>query len=46
VNNNSNELEESNFDLCGWILIIGSYILVVITFPITIFFCIHVGEDD
>ncbi len=42
MNNDSNE---NNFDICGQILIICSYILVVITFPITAFFCIKVCED-
>jgi hypothetical protein len=42
----SNETEESSFGACGWILIVCSYILVVITFPITAFFCINVSEDE
>ena len=33
---------DGDFDICGWILIICSYILVIITFPIAAFFCINV----
>ncbi len=31
------------FDTCGWILIVLSYILVAITFPLAAFYCIHVS---
>ncbi|CAF1177839.1 unnamed protein product [Rotaria sp. Silwood1] len=42
VNDDSNE---SDFDTCGWILIIFSYILVIITFPITLCFSINVVQE-
>jgi hypothetical protein len=42
----SNESEDSSFGLCGWVLIICSYILVVITYPITVWFSMNVCEDD
>jgi len=42
---NEPEQEESNFDCCGWALIICSYILVVLTFPLTAFFCINVVQE-
>ena len=45
VVNNPNEAEESGFDVCGWILIVCSYILVIISFPITAFFCINVCKQ-
>ncbi len=45
MNNDSNESNENDFDICGRILIICSYILVVITFPITVCFCMKVCED-
>lgn len=35
-------VEDDGFDACGWLLIIMSYLLVVITFPIAAFFCINV----
>lgn len=46
VNSQPNDGDEAGFDACGWILIIVSYFLVVITFPITAFFCINVREED
>ena len=46
VDNNSNETSEENFSLCAWILIILSYILIILTFPITVFYCINVRENN
>ncbi|UJR14703.1 hypothetical protein I4U23_001696 [Adineta vaga] len=37
--------ETTNFDACGWILIVVSYILVTLTFPIAAFFCINVVQE-
>jgi hypothetical protein len=45
MNKNSIQSEENSFDLCGWILIICSYILMIISFPVTVFFCINVCRD-
>jgi hypothetical protein len=39
-------MNETGFGVCGWILIVCSYILVIITFPITAFFCINVCENQ
>jgi hypothetical protein len=36
-------VENDGFDICGWVLIILSYMLVVITFPIAAFFCVNVS---
>ena len=33
----------NDFDLCGRILIVLSYILVVVTFPVAAFYCINVN---
>ena len=35
--------ENEGFDACGWILIILSYFLVIITFPIAAFYCTNVS---
>jgi hypothetical protein len=35
--------ENDGFDICGRVLIVLSYILVVITFPIAAFYCINVS---
>ncbi|CAF1027725.1 unnamed protein product [Adineta steineri] len=40
-----NQSNDGNFDICGWILIVCSYILVILTFPITIFICINVVQE-
>ncbi|UJR16621.1 hypothetical protein I4U23_003521 [Adineta vaga] len=45
INDDSKQSNENDFDLCGWILIICSYILIVITFPVTVFFCINVVQE-
>jgi hypothetical protein len=46
VNDDYNTSNESDFNICGWILIILSYILVAFTFPVTLCFCIHVCQND
>ncbi|CAF0920134.1 unnamed protein product [Adineta steineri] len=40
-----NQSNDGSFDICGWILIVCSYILVILTFPITIFICINVVQE-
>ncbi|CAF1230803.1 unnamed protein product [Rotaria sordida] len=45
TNDDSQQSNESDFDACGWLLIIFSYILVALTFPITLFFCINVVQE-
>ncbi|UJR32042.1 hypothetical protein I4U23_019510 [Adineta vaga] len=45
MNDELDKPNESGFDLCGWIIIIFSYILIVLTFPITLFFCINVVQE-
>lgn len=37
---------ESGFGCCGWILIICSYFLVVLCFPIAVCFCFNVGRKS
>ncbi|CAF4832907.1 unnamed protein product, partial [Rotaria sp. Silwood1] len=44
-NRNERATMSDGFDLCAWILIIFSYILVIITFPITTFYCIKVVQE-
>ena len=46
VNNDSNQSDENDYDLCGRILIVLSYILVGITAPFAICFCINVCNND
>jgi hypothetical protein len=36
---------DGSFDACGWILIVLSYILVVLTFPIAVCFCTNVSFE-
>ncbi|CAF0722741.1 unnamed protein product [Adineta steineri] len=36
INDDYNQSNDGGFDICGWILIICSYILIVFTFPITV----------
>ncbi|CAF0984565.1 unnamed protein product [Adineta ricciae] len=45
INNDSNQSDESDYDLCGWILIVVSYILIGITAPFTICLCIKVVQE-
>ncbi len=39
------EEADDGFGVCGWILIVLSYFLVVITFPVAVFFCLNVSFD-
>ncbi|CAF2890967.1 unnamed protein product [Rotaria sp. Silwood2] len=45
IKDDSQESNESGFDACGWILIIFSYFLVILTFPVTLFCSINVVQE-
>ncbi|CAF0810261.1 unnamed protein product [Adineta steineri] len=45
ASNTGSEDDNNDFDTCGWILIVFSYILVVITFPLAAFYCINVVQE-
>lgn len=43
--NDPNEPEEASLDCCSMLLIIFSLILIILTFPISIFFCIRIVPE-
>ncbi|CAF2119538.1 unnamed protein product [Rotaria magnacalcarata] len=45
IPNNSEEPSDGDVGLCGWVLVVCSFILVILTFPITIFYCINVVQE-
>ncbi|CAF3024041.1 unnamed protein product [Rotaria socialis] len=45
IPNNSEEPNDGDVDLCGWVLVVCSFILVILAFPITIFYCINVVQE-
>merc|ERR1712226_1334907 len=48
INNKNPRRQEhapAEYDACSWILIGLSYLLVIISFPITIFFCLKIVKE-